>query len=296
MARELINCKDRETPWIKMSKDVIEEGQTHTKDYVDPPPAPLFDVGELKLWSFFRALIAEFIATLLFLYVTVATVIGHKKNQDACGGVGLLGIAWAFGGMIFILVYCTAGISGGHINPAVTFGLLLARKVSLIRAVGYMVAQCLGAVCGVGLVKAFMKPYYNSLGGGANTVAPGYSTGTALGAEIIGTFVLVYTVFSATDPKRSARDSHIPVLAPLPIGFAVFMVHLATIPITGTGINPARSFGAAVIINDEKAWDDHWIFWVGPFVGALAAAAYHQYILRAAAIKALGSFRSHPSN
>lgn len=121
------------------------------------------------------------------------------------------------------------------------------------------------------------------------------------------------------------------VLAPLPIGFAVFMVHLATIPITGTGINPARSFGAAVIYNNDKAWDDHvnlslstlplkllhfliwvfvicafwlifclwcmqWIFWVGPFVGALAAAAYHQYILRAAAIKALGSFRSNPTN
>ena len=141
-----------------------------------------------------------------------------------------------------------------------------------------------------------MKTPYNTLGGGANTVADGYSKGTALGAEIIGTFVLVYTVFSATDPKRSARDSHIPVLAPLPIGFAVFMVHLATIPITGTGINPARSFGAAVIYNNEKAWDDQWIFWVGPFLGALAAAAYHQYILRASAIKALGSFRSNATN
>ena len=187
-------------------------------------------------------------------------------------------------------------LAGGHINPAVTFGLFLARKVSLVRAVGYMIAQCLGAICGVGFVKAFMKTPYNTLGGGANTVAPGYSKGTALGAEIIGTFVLVYTVFSATDPKRSARDSHIPVLAPLPIGFAVFMVHLATIPITGTGINPARSFGAAVIYNNEKAWDDHWIFWVGPFVGALAAAAYHQYILRAAAVKALASFRSSATN
>ncbi|KAJ0010629.1 hypothetical protein Pint_34320 [Pistacia integerrima] len=280
-----------------MSKEVSEEGQTHhRKDYVDPPPAPLLDLGEIKLWSFYRALIAEFVATLLFLYVTVATVIGHKKQHDACDGVGLLGIAWAFGGMIFVLVYCTAGISGGHINPAVTFGLFLARKVSLIRALAYIIAQCLGAICGVGLVKAFMKHEYNSLGGGANTVAPGYSKGTALGAEIIGTFVLVYAVFSATDPKRSARDSHVPVLAPLPIGFAVFMVHLATIPITGTGINPARSFGAAVIYNKEKAWDDQWIFWVGPFVGALAAAAYHQYILRAAAIKALGSFRSNPTN
>ncbi|VAH25419.1 unnamed protein product [Triticum turgidum subsp. durum] len=236
-----------------MAKEVSEEPEHAApahKDYSDPPPAPLFDMGELRMWSFYRALIAEFVATLLFLYITVATVIGYKVQSaaDPCGGVGVLGIAWAFGGMIFVLVYCTAGISGGHINPAVTFGLLLARKVSLLRAVMYIVAQCAGGIVGAGIV------------------------------------------------KRSARDSHVPVLAPLPIGFAVFMVHLATIPITGTGINPARSLGAAVIYNKKAAWDNHWIFWVGPFVGALAAAAYHQYILRAAAIKALGSFRSSRSN
>ncbi|KAK8484455.1 hypothetical protein V6N13_133080 [Hibiscus sabdariffa] len=265
------------------------------KDYVDPPPARLLDMEELKSWSFYRALLAEFVATLLFLYILVATVIGNKEQTTPCDGVGLLGIAWAVGGMIFVLVYCTAGISGGHINPAVTFGLFVARKVSLVRAVTYMVAQCLGAICGAGLAKAFMRHAYNRLGGGANTVAPGFSNGTALGAEIIGTFVLVYTVFSATDPKRSARDSHVPVLAPLPIGFAVFVVHLATIPITGTGINPARSLGAAVIYNNKKAWDDLWIFWVGPFVGAIAVAAYHQYILRATAIKAFKSFRSSPT-
>ncbi|XP_048324892.1 aquaporin PIP2-2 [Ziziphus jujuba] len=284
-----------------MTKDVeVVEGEFSAKDYHDPPPAPLFDLAELTQWSFHRALIAEFIATLLFLYITVLTVIGYKSQidpnkmgVDVCGGVGFLGIAWAFGGMIFILVYCTAGISGGHINPAVTFGLFLGRKVSLIRALLYMVAQCLGAICGVGLVKAFQKSYYDRYGGGANELATGYNKGTGLGAEIIGTFVLVYTVFSATDPKRNARDSHVPVLAPLPIGFAVFMVHLATIPITGTGINPARSFGAAVIYNKEKAWDDQWIFWVGPFVGAAIAAFYHQFILRASAIKALGSFRSN---
>ncbi|XP_074572686.1 aquaporin PIP2-7-like [Curcuma longa] len=278
-----------------MSKEVVGEAEhPPVKDYHDPPPAPLFDFGELRLWSFYRALIAEFVATLLFLYVSVATVIGYKVQSqgDECGGVGTLGIAWAFGGMIFILVYCTAGISGGHINPAVTLGLFLARKVSLVRAVLYMAAQCLGAICGVGIVKGIMKHQFNQFGGGANSVASGYSRGTALGAEIVGTFVLVYTVFSATDPKRSARDSHVPVLAPLPIGFAVFMVHLATIPITGTGINPARSFGAAVIYNHSKPWHDHWIFWVGPFVGALAAAVYHQFVLRAAAVKALGSFRS----
>ncbi|KAH7662646.1 aquaporin PIP protein [Dioscorea alata] len=282
-----------------MAKDV--EGEFTAKDYTDPPPAPLIDVEELGKWSFYRAVIAEFIATLLFLYITVATVIGYKHMSDdklgnpdaACSGVGILGIAWAFGGMIFILVYCTAGISGGHINPAVTFGLFLARKVSLVRALLYMIAQCLGAICGVGLVKAFQKAFYNRYGGGANTLASGYSRGTGLGAEIIGTFVLVYTVFSATDPKRNARDSHVPVLAPLPIGFAVFMVHLATIPITGTGINPARSFGAAVIYNKDKAWDDQWIFWVGPFIGAAIAAIYYQFVLRASAVKALGSFRSN---
>lgn len=285
-----------------MTKDLeaTERGSFTAKDYHDPPPAPLFDSSELGKWSFYRALIAEFVATLLFLYVTVLTVIGYKNQSDttlngtdaACGGVGILGIAWAFGGMIFVLVYCTAGISGGHINPAVTFGLLLARKVSLIRAVMYIVAQSLGAIAGVGLVKAFQSSYYKKYGGGANTLNDGYSTGVGLSAEIIGTFVLVYTVFSATDPKRVARDSHVPVLAPLPIGFAVFMVHLATIPITGTGINPARSLGAAVIYNKDDAWDDHWIFWVGPFIGAAIAAFYHQFILRAGAAKALGSFRS----
>ncbi|XP_040379615.1 probable aquaporin PIP2-3 [Oryza brachyantha] len=287
-----------------MAKDIeaaaaAEGGEYTAKDYADPPPAPLIDAEELTKWSLYRAAIAEFVATLLFLYVTVATVIGYKHQSDAtvntadaaCSGVGILGIAWAFGGMIFILVYCTAGVSGGHINPAVTFGLFLARKVSLVRAVLYIVAQSLGAICGVGLVKGFQSAYYVRYGGGANELSDGYSKGTGLAAEIIGTFVLVYTVFSATDPKRNARDSHVPVLAPLPIGFAVFMVHLATIPITGTGINPARSLGAAVIYNQHKAWHDHWIFWVGPLIGAAIAAAYHQYVLRASAAK-LGSSSS----
>ena len=81
-------------------------------DYIDPPSAPLLDLSELQKWSFYRAVIAEFIATLLFLYVAVATVIGQAKQDNKCNGVGTLGIAWAFGGMIFVLVYCTAGISG----------------------------------------------------------------------------------------------------------------------------------------------------------------------------------------
>lgn len=255
------------------------------KDYSEPPPAPLFEPGELSSWSFYRAGIAEFVATFLFLYITVLAVMGVARSRNKCSTIGTQGIAWAFGGMIFALVYSTAGISGGHINPAVTFGLLLARKLSLVRAVFYMVMQCLGAICGAALVKSFQKSQYQLQGGGANFVSHGYTKGDGLGAEIMGTFLLVYTVFSATDAKRSARDSHVPILAPLPIGFAVFLVHLATIPITGTGINPARSLGAALIYNKSHAWDDHWIFWVGPFIGAALAAVYHQMVIRAMPFK-----------
>lgn len=255
------------------------------KDYSEPPPAPFFEPGELSSWSFYRAGIAEFVATFLFLYITVLAVMGVARSRNKCSTIGTQGIAWAFGGMIFALVYSTAGISGGHINPAVTFGLLLARKLSLVRAVFYMVMQCLGAICGAALVKSFQKSQYQLQGGGANLVSHGYTKGDGLGAEIMGTFLLVYTVFSATDAKRSARDSHVPILAPLPIGFAVFLVHLATIPITGTGINPARSLGAALIYNKSHAWNDHWIFWVGPFIGAALAAVYHQMVIRAMPFK-----------
>jgi len=214
--------------------------------YRDPPPALLLDTSELKKWCLYRALIAEFMATLIFLYVSIATVIGYKNQSmaEACTGVGFLGVAWSFGATIFILVYCTSGISGmhtrdeeddeliderhastiyfflhhnigGHINPAVTFGLFVGRKLSLVRTLLYIVAQCLGAICGVGIVKGIMKHPYNSLGGGANEVSTGYTIGGALAAEIVGTFILVYTVFSATDPKRTARDcSFVPVRAP----------------------------------------------------------------------------------
>ncbi|XP_039064070.1 aquaporin PIP2-7-like [Hibiscus syriacus] len=95
---------------------------------------------ELKDWSFYRDVHAEFVATLLFLHVLIATVIVYKRQTSPCDGVGPLG------GIIFVLVYCTAGISGGPINPAVMMGLFVATKVPLVRAVAYMVAQCLRVI------------------------------------------------------------------------------------------------------------------------------------------------------
>ncbi|XP_054780746.1 probable aquaporin PIP1-5 [Prosopis cineraria] len=152
------------------------------------------------------------------------------------------------------------------------------RKVPLPRAMLYMTMQCLGAICGVVIVKGFKAGQYEMVGGGANNLGDGYSIRSGLGAQIVGTFLLVYAVFYANDAKRKARDSHVPVLAPLAIGFVVFVVHLATIPITGTGIYPARSLGVAVLYNKDRVWDDYWIFWVGPFLGAGLAASYHKIV------------------
>ncbi|CAL5364396.1 unnamed protein product [Camellia sinensis] len=190
---------------------ISTSAQGGDKDYMEPSPAPLFEPRELTSWSFYRAGIAEFMATFLFLYITILMMMEVVSSKSKCSTVGIQGIAWSFGGMIFALVYCTAGISGGHINPAVIFGLLLARKLSLTRAVFYMVTQCLGAFCGAAVAKGFEgTTQYKFLGGGANFVNHGYTKGYGLGAEIVGTFVLVYTVFFAIDAKRSVRDSHVP--------------------------------------------------------------------------------------
>lgn len=231
--------------------------QTQEKDYKEVAPAPLFEPEELKSWSFWRARIVEFVATFLFLYITILTVMEVKKAPNMCQSVGVQGIAWAFGGMIFVLVYCTIGILGGHINLAITFNLFLSRKVSLPRVLLYMICQCLGAICPAGVVEGFEKGMYDVEGGGVNLVAHGYTKGDALGVEIVQTFVLVYTMLSTTNAKQSARDSHVSVLASLLIGFAVFLVHLATILITRIGTNPTRSLGAAIIYDKNHAWDDH---------------------------------------
>ncbi|PHU22314.1 hypothetical protein BC332_07421, partial [Capsicum chinense] len=141
-------------------------------------------------WSFYCAGIAEFVANFLFLYITILTIMGVSKSESKCSTVGIQGIAWAFGGMIFALVYCTTGILGGHTNLVVTFRLFLARKLSLTRELFYMVMQCLGAICGAGVVKVFGKTLYETKGGETNVVNVGYTKGDGLGAEIIGTFVL----------------------------------------------------------------------------------------------------------
>lgn len=115
------------------------------KDYTEPPAAPLFEPEELSSWSFYRAGIAEFVATFLFLYITALTVMGVGKSRTKCSTVGLQGIAWAFGGMIFALVYCTAGISGVAQNPSLLVYIFLIASYEYINH-NYLICQwCRGA-------------------------------------------------------------------------------------------------------------------------------------------------------
>ncbi|CAL8463398.1 g2932 [Coccomyxa elongata] len=256
----------------------------------------LIDEQDKSWGTLIKAVVAEYAVTTLFLFFTIGTVssnchtadnashAGADKSLESAGygtcflGTGnVLNIALAFGFSIFVLVYCAASFSGGHINPAVTFGMLVARKISISRAVLYMVAQCLGACTGAGLVKAIDSHGWRAAGGGTNALSAGVSNAAGWGLETILTMALVFTVFAATDAERASDTAHLPVLAPLAIGMVVFLCHMVAIPLDGCSINPARSFGAAAVAGK---WDDQWVFWVGPLCGGLIAAAAYEFLFR----------------
>ncbi|GAB4824147.1 hypothetical protein N2152v2_011193 [Parachlorella kessleri] len=179
--------------------------------------------------------------------------------------------ALAFGFAITVLAYATAHLSGGQINPAVTFGLTLSRQLGFMQAVCNIAAQCAGALLGAILLYATI-PQASKSTLGANALTEGVAIGNALCGEIVMTFVLVSVVLeTASNSNPMVRSS-----APLAIGFAVFCAHAVLLPIDGCSINPARSLGPAVVSGDW-ANGKFWIFVVGPFLGALAAVPFHYF-------------------
>lgn len=226
-----------------------------------------------------RAALAEFIATLLFVFlgagsvVVVTSILGN-------GGLTvpqLTAIALAHGLAIALLVAATATISGGHINPAVTFGAIITGKISVPKGSLYIVAQLVGAVVGALLLTAAIP---SGLQGnlGAHGLGAGISPGAGVLIEVVLTFVLVFVVFAtAMDPKGLGN------LAPIAIGLAVLVDHLVGVPLTGASMNPARSLGPAVAAG---VWADHWVYWAGPLLGGgLAALVYEWAFLRGRALE-----------
>uniref|UniRef100_A0A8C7DNA4 Aquaporin-4 n=1 Tax=Oncorhynchus kisutch TaxID=8019 RepID=A0A8C7DNA4_ONCKI len=202
------------------------------------------------IWTkdFWRAVSAEYLASLIFVLLSLDLVL----------------ISLCFGLTIATMVQCFGHISVSHVNPAVT------RKLSLAKGVFYLAAQCLGAITGAGLLY-LVTPVSVRGGLGVTLVRHILNMGQALLVELLITFELVFTVFPTCDPKRSDLNGS----AGLAIGVAVAVGHLFAIPYTGASMNPARSFGPAVATMN---FENHWVYWVGPILGGIMAAALYEYL------------------
>jgi aquaporin Z len=218
-----------------------------------------------------RRYIAELVGTFVLVFGGVGTAVFAGET------VGALGVAIAFGLALLAMVYAIGPISGCHINPAVTLGLLLTRKIAPARAGGYVVAQVAGGIIAAALIWAVAQDTpagydLQSAGLGANGYddhSPGgYGLLSALIAEVVLTAFLVFTVLGATN--RAAPVG----FAGLAIGLVLTLIHLVGIPITNTSVNPARSIGPAIFVRDW-ALSQLWVFIAAPLAGAVVAVAIY---------------------
>uniref|UniRef100_A0A667FQX8 Aquaporin-1 n=1 Tax=Lynx canadensis TaxID=61383 RepID=A0A667FQX8_LYNCA len=211
--------------------------------------------SEFKKKLFWRAVVAEFLAMTLFVFISIGSALGFnypvKNNQTAGASQDNVKVSLAFGLSIATLAQSVGHISGAHLNPAVTLGLLLSCQISILRAIMYIIAQCVGAIVATAILSGVTSSLPdNSLG--RNELAPGVNSGQGLGIEIIGTLQLVLCVLATTDRRRRDLGGS----GPLAIGLSVALGHLLAIDYTGCGINPARSFGSSVITHNFK---NHWV-------------------------------------
>jgi aquaporin Z len=217
-------------------------------------------------------LCAEFLGTALLVVGGVGTAVLAPQ-------VGPVGIALAFGLSLLVLVYVLGPISGCHLNPAVTLGMALSRRLPTREAVGYVISQVVGAVVGVLvilLIAADRNGYRLATDGvGANgwgaQSSGGYGLRAALVVEIVLTGLLVFTVLTLT------AGTDLTAVAALPIGFVLVLCHLIAIPIDGTSVNPARSIGSA-LLSGHVALGQLWLFIAAPLVGAVLAAGAHRLL------------------
>jgi aquaporin Z len=208
----------------------------------------------------------------------VLVLIGCGSVAIAGHYVGNVGIAFAFGLTVLVMVYAVGNISGCHINPAITVAMLVAGKIKGKDAIWYIVSQCIGAIIGAGILLAIAKglPGYstavNGLGqNGFGVHSPaGYSFGACFVAELVLTALFLFVIFGSLSEKAPKG------FAGISIGFTLVLIHLVAIPITGTSVNPARSLGPAVFVGGD-ALPQLWLFWVAPIVGGILAAIIWKY-------------------
>ena len=208
--------------------------------------------------------LAEMIGTMVLVLMGCGTAVSLSCGVDTASVVGT---ALAFGLAVVGMAYAIGGISGCHINPAITFGVWLSQKISGKDALGYVAFQIIGAIIGSAILFVLTSTgaYADSTATGANSFDNAEMIQAFL-AEVVFTFVFVLVVLGATDSNKGAGN-----LAGLAIGLTLILVHIVCIPITGTSVNPARSIGPALFAGGQ-ALSQLWLFIVAPLAGAALSA------------------------
>ncbi|XP_070579419.1 uncharacterized protein [Ptychodera flava] len=226
----------------------------------------------LEKWI--RPLFAEFFGTMTLVFVgSLSGLVGYPDERIDVAS-GLLASAIAHGLVIFFVIEAFAQVSGGHVNPVVTLAVMCCGKLNLILGCFYMVFQLVGAICGSALVLAVLtSEQFDYINGGTTLPGEGISTGQAIGSELFFTTILITVALQVAIDSKSSQ------LAALAIGMVVVANILAGGMISGPSMNPARSFGPALVTG---IWTDHWIYWVGPPVGSLCSVIFFKFILASA--------------
>jgi aquaporin Z len=227
----------------------------------------------MPLWN--RA-VAEFIGTFWLVLGGCGSAVIAAAFPNV--GIGLLGVAFAFGLTVLTMAYAIGHISGCHLNPAVTFGLVTGGRFKSSEAIPYMIAQVIGAIVAAGLLYmiASGKSGFDLSGGLASNGfadhSPGkYSLLAGFITEVVMTFMFLMIILGATD-ERAPKG-----FAPIAIGLGLTLIHLISIPVTNTSVNPARSTGPALIVGGW-ALGQLWLFWIAPILGAGLAGLVYRFV------------------
>lgn len=228
-----------------------------------------------------RRLAAEFLGTLWLVFggcgsAILAAQFFDPQNRNVNYGIGLVGVSLAFGLTVLTMAYAIGHISGCHLNPAVSVGLVAGGRFKAADLIPYVIAQVLGGLAGAGVlyVIATGKEGFSLSGGfAANGYGPhspgGYSLVAGLVAETVLTFMFLMIILGATDPRAPQG------FAPLAIGLGLTLIHLIGIPVTNLSVNPARSTGPAVLVGGW-ALEQLWLFWAAPVLGAIVAGGAYR--------------------
>jgi len=223
-----------------------------------------------------KKLAAEFLGTFWLVFGGCGSAVLAAAFPEI--GIGLLGVSLAFGLTVLTMAYAVGHISGGHFNPAVTVGLFTARRIPASDLLPYIVAQLIGAIAAAAVLyliatgKAGFDVTAGFASNGFGDHSPGkYSLLAAIVMEVVMTFFFLMIILGSTDPRAPQS------LAPLAIGLALTLIHLVSIPVTNTSVNPARSTGPALFAGGA-ALSQLWVFWLAPIAGACLAGLAHRLI------------------